>query len=206
MLELVNLGCRRGERRLFSGLTMTMPAGKVVAVTGNNGSGKTSLLRMLCGLLPPDEGVILWKGRNISTLKESYLGQLLHIGHLNGLTGDLTAVENLQMTVHLSGDRATDADTRAALLAMGLPDRAHHLPIRILSQGQKRRVALARMWLTHRPLWILDEPFAALDAAATDCLTRRVQTHVEAGGAVVLATHDEVNIGSDYVQQMRLTG
>lgn len=206
MLELVQLSCQRGERRLFSKLSMIMPPGKVVAVTGDNGSGKTSLLRMLCGLLPPEEGSIVWKGQPIAALKESYGGQLLYIGHLNGLKDDLTAKENLDMAAQLGGEQATDAAVRAALSAIGLPDRVHDCPAGILSQGQKRRVALARVWLSTCALWILDEPFASLDEGAMRFLTQRFQVHVNGGGTVVLATHDELKIGSDQLQQVRLTG
>jgi heme exporter protein A len=206
MLELVNLSCRRGERLLFTKLNVVMPPGKVVAVTGNNGSGKTSLLRMLCGLLPAEEGRILWKGQAIAALKERYVSQVLYVGHLNGLNGDLTAAENLRITAQLCGDRMTQGAEHAALRAIGLPDRVHDLPTRILSQGQQRRAALARVWLSARPLWILDEPFASLDEAATRCLTQRMQAHVNGGGTVVMATHEEIAVSPDHVQRMRLAG
>jgi heme exporter protein A len=206
MLELINLSCRRGERLLFTRLNMVMPPGKVVAVMGSNGSGKTSLLRMLCGLVPPEEGHILWKGQAIDARRAFYAGQLLYIGHLNGLTGDLTAAENVVTVARLCGDDVKEADARAALAAIGLPARVHDLPIRILSQGQQRRTALARVWLSTRPLWILDEPFAFLDEAATRCLTQHLQAHVTGGGTVVMATHEEVAVGPEHLQRMRLSG
>lgn len=206
MIELVNLSCQRGERRLFSNLSMAMTPGRLVAVTGNNGSGKTSLLRMLCGLLPPEQGMILWNGHNIAALKELYMAQLLYVGHLNGLKGDLTAIENLQVAAHLNGEQVPVAAARDALSSIGLGNRVHDLPTRVLSQGQKRRVALARIWLSTRPLWILDEPFASLDEAAARLLTQRLQTHVNRGGLAVVATHDEVEIAPDSVEHMRLSG
>jgi heme exporter protein A len=206
MLELVNLSCQRGERRLFSNLSMAVAPGALVAVRGKNGSGKTSLLRMLCGLFLPEQGTVLWHGENINALKERYVAQLLYVGHLNGLKDDMTPVENLRYAALLGGEQATEASARDALSAIGLDARIHALPTRALSQGQKRRVALARVWLSTRPLWILDEPFASLDEPATQLLTRRFQTHVESGGMVVVATHDEVKLAPDSVQQMRLTG
>lgn len=206
MLELVNLSCQRGERRLFSDLNKTVPPGRVVAVTGNNGSGKTSLLRMLCGLLPPEQGSILWERQNITALKEAYTSNLLYIGHLNGLKEDLTAIENLQAAAHLCGELSGSAASRDALAAIGLGHRVHDLPVRILSQGQKRRVALARVWLSTRRLWILDEPFASLDECAAQLLTQRFQAHVNSGGTVIVATHEEVGVASDCLEQMRLAG
>lgn len=206
MLELVNLSCQRGERRLFSHLSMAIKPGELVAVAGENGSGKTSLLRMLCGFLPPEQGTILWQGKNITEWKEMYAAQLTYVGHLNGLKEDLTPVENLQFSAALAGEHMSDAATREGLEAVGLRAQVHGLPTRILSQGQKRRVALARVWLSTRPLWILDEPFASLDEAATRLLTQRFQAHVNTGGMVVVATHQEIEIAPDSVQHMRLAG
>jgi len=185
---------------------MVMTSGKLVAVTGNNGSGKTSLLRMLCGLLPPEQGSILWKEQHIAVLQELYKDQLLYIGHLNGLKDELTAVENLHMAAHLCGEQSSDGAARDALSAIGLGCQVHDLPIRILSQGQKRRVTLSRVWLSTRPLWILDEPFASLDQAATRLLTQRFQTHVNSGGLIIVATHDEVSIASHQLEHLRLAG
>jgi heme exporter protein A len=206
MLDLVNVSCQRGERRVFSGLNRGMKPGTLVAVTGSNGSGKTSLLRILCGLLQPEQGRVLWKGQPITALKELYLSDLLYIGHLNALKDDLTAVENLRMAARLSGEESSDEAARDALSAIGLGRHTHELPIRVLSQGQKRRVTLARAWLSTRPLWILDEPFASLDTASTRLLAERFQTHVNGGGLIIVATHDEVPIARHQLDQMRLTG
>ncbi|MFN3682052.1 MAG: ATP-binding cassette domain-containing protein, partial [Nitrospira sp.] len=140
MLQAVSLSCRRGDRRLFSGVNVTVPPGTVLTVVGENGSGKTSFLRILCNLLAPEEGAVLWQGVDIRRLKEQYYTQLTYIGHLNGIKDDLTAMENLMLTAALTGDRPSDASVRDALEAVGLKHRIHHLPTRVLSQGQRRRV------------------------------------------------------------------
>ncbi len=206
MLDVVNLSCQRGERRLFSGLTLSVASGKLLAVSGENGSGKTSLLRMLCGLLPPEQGTIRWQGTPVGELGESYRGQFTYIGHLNGLKDDLTPLENLQFAARLAGVEATEAACREALQAVGLGPQIQRLPSGVLSQGQKRRSALARLWVSMRPLWILDEPFAALDDAATRSLTRRLEAHVKGGGIVVASTHQEIGVAPEFMQQARLAG
>jgi heme exporter protein A len=206
MIEMIDLSCARGERLLFSGLGLTLKPGELLTVLGENGSGKTSLLRMLCGLLPPDRGTILWEGKHIGLLRELYAAHLTYIGHLNGLKDDLTPSENLQVSAQLGGDASSEAGLRDALEAVGLPRHAQVLPTRALSQGQKRRVALARLWLSTRRLWILDEPFAALDEAGIGILTKRLRTHVGQGGIVVMATHQEVGLDAGIVRRLRLTG
>ena len=195
MLELVDLSCQRGERMLFSHLSMVISPGKLVALGGENGSGKTSLLRMLCGFLPPEQGTILWQGKKITECMETYAAQLTYVGHLNGLKEDLTPVENLRFVAAVAGEPISDAAIQV-----------HGLPTRVLSQGQKRRVALARVWLSTRPLWILDEPFASLDDAATRLMTQRFQAQVNTGGVVIVATHQKIDIDPDSVRQMRLPG
>jgi len=206
MLEAVALSCSRGERQLFSDVTVTVKPGTLLAVLGENGSGKTSLLRMLCRLLPPDGGAILWQGKDIRQLKELYCAQLTYIGHLNGIKDDLTPVENLKVSAWLAGDESSGTIVQKALEAVGLGRSVHRLPTRVLSQGQKRRVALARLWLSTRPLWLLDEPFTSLDAAATGYLTQHLQSHLRNDGMVVIATHQEVDLPTDSVQRLRLTG
>lgn len=206
MLEAIALSCSRGERQLFSDLTVTVRPGTLLAVMGENGSGKTSLLRMLCRLLPPEGGAIRWQGQDIRQLKELYCAQLTYIGHLNGIKDDLTPVENLKVSAWLAGDDSASAIVQRALEAVGLGRSVHRLPTRVLSQGQKRRVALARLWLSSRPLWLLDEPFTSLDAAATGCLTQLLQSHLRHDGLVVVATHQEVELPTGSVQHLRLTG
>ena len=205
MFQTVALSGSRGERLLFSDVSVTVKPGALLAVVGENGSGKTSFLRMLCGLLSPDCGAILWQGKDIRQLKELYCAQLTYVGHLNGIKDDLTPVENLKVSASLAGDESSGTIVQKALEAVGLGQSVHLLPTRVLSQGQKRRVALARLWLSTRPLWLLDEPFASLDAAATSYLTQRLQSHLSNGGMVVVATHQEIALTTDSVQHLRLT-
>jgi heme exporter protein A len=204
MFQTVALSGSRGERQLFSDVSVTVKPGTLLAVVGANGSGKTSFLRMLCGLLLPDGGAILWQGKDIRQLKELYTAQLTYIGHLNGIKDELTPVENLKVSAWLAGDESSGAIVQKALEAVGLGQSVHRLPTRVLSQGQKRRVALARLWLSTRPLWLLDEPFASLDAVATSYLTQRLQSHLSNGGMVVVATHQEIALPTDSVQHLRL--
>jgi len=196
MLEVSAVECVRGERLLFSGLSFTLDAGQLVRVAGANGSGKTSLLRMLCGLLLPTSGSVRWRGADIRTAREEYGRELLYIGHASGIKDDLTARENLQIAATLAG--ADDAPRRIgdALAALGLA-RREDLPARLLSQGQRRRVALARLLLSARvPLWLLDEPFTALDAGAVARVQEIVAQHVLGGGMVAYTTHMEAVIAS----------
>jgi heme exporter protein A len=204
MFQTVALSGSRGERQLFSDVSVTVKPGTLLAVVGANGSGKTSFLRMLCGLLLPDGGAILWQGKDIRQLKELYTAQLTYIGHLNGIKDELTPVENLKVSACLAGDESSVAIVQKALEAVGLEQSVHRLPTRVLSQGQKRRVALARLWLSTRPLWLLDEPFASLDVVATRYLTQRLQSHLSNGGMVVVATHQEIALPTDSVQHLRL--
>jgi heme exporter protein A len=206
MLEAVALSCSRGQRRLFSDVNVTVTPGTLLAVVGENGSGKTSFLRMLCSLLPPDDGAIRWQGQDIRQLKEQYVGQLTYIGHLNGIKDDLSAVENLMASASLAGETSSPALTHEALEAVGLKRAIHLLPTKVLSQGQKRRVALARLWLSTRPVWLLDEPFTSLDTASTGLVTQRMLAQLQRGGIVVVVTHQEVALPETVVQRLRLTG
>lgn len=206
MLTADNVSCLRGERRLITALSFTVQGGKLLAVTGENGSGKTSLLRMLCGLLPAEEGRILWNGEDVRACQERYLADLIYIGHLNSLKDDLTPIENVTISARLAGEEISEEQTCEALDAVGLARAIHRLPTRVLSQGQKRRVSLARLWLSQRTLWILDEPFAALDASATGLLMQQLRSHLNAGGIVIAATHQEIDVGADSLDQLRLAG
>lgn len=206
MLEVIDLACARGARELFSGLTVTVTPGILFAIVGENGSGKSSLLRMLCGLLPRERGMIRWKGTDIGELNGEFARYLTYLGHLNGIKDDLTPAENLQIAAHLSGDDHSVGSVREALQAVGLSRRTHVLPTRVLSQGQKRRVALARLWLSKRPLWILDEPFAALDEGGITLLTERFKRHLDGGGMAVVATHQDIGLGRESVRHLRLPG
>jgi len=206
MLKADNVSCLRGERRLITALSFTVQRGRLLAVTGENGSGKTSLLRMLCGLLPAEQGRILWHGEDVRACKERYRASLIYIGHLNSLKDDLTPVENVAISVRLAGEAISEGQTCEALEAVGLARSIHRLPTRVLSQGQKRRVSLARLWLSQRSLWILDEPFAALDASATSLLMQQLRSHLNNDGIIIAATHQEIDVGADRLDQLRLVG
>lgn len=206
MLETIDLACMRGERELFSGLTVTVTPGLLIAIVGENGSGKSSLLRTLSGLLPRERGVIRWNGTDIDELNDDYRRQLTYLGHLNGIKDDLTPIENLQISAELFGDDRSASSAREALQAVGLARPTQSLPTRVLSQGQKRRVALARLWLSKRPLWILDEPFAALDDVGTSLLTLQLSRHLETGGMAVVATHQAVGVRDESLRSLRLPG
>lgn len=189
MLEGLELECVRGERRLFSGLSFTLSAGQLLHLSGENGSGKTSLMRILCGLHTPHAGAVRWKGRPIASLDQNYHRDLAYIGHLNGIKDDLTPLENLAVAATLAGMTVGADRLLGALFTFGVSACAD-LPLRYLSQGQRRRVALARLALSQtRPLWVLDEPFNALDSAAVTQLRNLLAAHVGAGGMVVLTTH-----------------
>jgi len=192
MLEVAQLECVRGERVLFSAMNFSLARGQLLRVGGANGSGKTSLLRILCGLLTPAAGEVRWAAQPIARLREEYHRKLVYIGHQNGLKDELTPVENLAIALALAGIGADAHAVLAALEYFGIAAYADR-PLRTLSQGQRRRVALARLVLAEQvPLWILDEPFTALDAKAVIRLQNLIQDHVGSGGIVVLTTHLEV--------------
>ena len=194
MLQARQIQCTRGNRRLFHDLSFRLEAKQALRVGGENGSGKTSLLRMLAGLSPVEAGEILWNDGRIAALGEDYRRNLAFLGHSNGLKDDLTAVENLRYALTLAGMDAGDAALRAALGSQGLAS-VTDLPARLLSQGQKRRVALCRLGFSaDKPLWVLDEPFAALDAVSVARVAGVVIAHLRAGGMAIFTTHQEVEL------------
>lgn len=192
LLEVNNLACRKGNRPLFKGLNCSVSAGEILRINGSNGVGKTSLLRMLCGLVQPELGEIKWRGVSLRQNRDTFLQESLYIGHKPALNEQLTAVENLRFLRAISGDKVTKSDCLKALNAAGLSKQAA-LPLKVLSQGQRRRVALAQLALAaHRPLWILDEPFVALDTNAVTNLTDQLYKHTQSSGMVVVVTHHEI--------------
>lgn len=203
MLEVVDLECRRGDRRLFSGLNFTLGTGTLLHLQGANGSGKTTLQRAICGLLLPQEGAIRWNRENIRSLKEEYCKEVVYLGHLNGIKNDLTGLENLRISAALDGDNLDEDQLWNALKRMGLMG-FEDLPTRVLSQGQKKRVALARLLLSGAKLWVLDEPFVGLDVNAVELLQSLIAEHVAGGGMVILTTHQEVPLTSGQIQRLRL--
>jgi heme exporter protein A len=193
-----NLACRRSARLVFDGLSFTLAASEALVVTGRNGAGKSSLLALLAGRLRPDAGAIRADG-----IGEQTLAERMHlVGHRDGLKNALTAEENLAFGRDLLGDPALSP--REALDALGLAHAAT-LPVAYLSAGQRRRVALARLLVAQRPLWLLDEPTAALDAAAQETLLAIVTAHLSGGGLVVAATHTPLGIGGAKELRLDLT-
>jgi heme exporter protein A len=204
MLTAVDLQCIRGERLLFSALAFTVEGGELLRVAGANGQGKTSLLRMLCGLLAPTQGEVRWKGSDIRALREEYWRELLYIGHANAVKDDLTALENVMTACALAGLEADSEHGGAALRQLGLAG-CERLPARVLSQGQRRRVALTRLALSDQlPLWILDEPFTALDTAAVDWVRAAIERHVGRGGSVIYTTHQDAGIAASRARAIDL--
>ncbi|MFQ5487320.1 MAG: cytochrome c biogenesis heme-transporting ATPase CcmA [Gammaproteobacteria bacterium] len=205
MLEAAGLGAVRGDRRLFSGLNFSLAGGELLYVHGPNGSGKTTLLRLLCGLVMPAEGEVLWQGEGIGALGEDYRRELLYLGHAAALKDDLTGLENLRIAAALTGAAVSESQALEALAALGLAG-CEDLPVRVLSQGQKRRVALARLQLSRARLWILDEPFTALDKGAVAALEAVLKKHLAGGGIVVLTTHQEVALTAGVAKEIAMGG
>ena len=190
MLEADDLRCERGGRELFRGLSFTLKAGEALRIEGTNGSGKTSLLRILCGLLSPMEGKLRWRGSEIVHLGEDYAKELVYLGHAAAVKDDLTAAENLAIACRLAGEAPTGESVQEALERFGLSGK--EAAVKRLSQGQRRRAALARLALSAmRPLWLLDEPFSALDAAGVSVLNGLILDHAARGGATVFTTHQD---------------
>jgi heme exporter protein A len=199
MLQAVDLSCERGQRRLFSGLAFSLSPGDLLRIAGANGSGKTSLLRMLCGLLTPSAGEVLWNGTSIQSLREEYARHIVYLGHAPAVKDELTAAENLAITCQLAGLQVSTEEIRAALGVFEVPDS----PVGKLSQGQKRRAALARLQLSASvPLWLLDEPLTALDAAAADLTKELIRNHAGNGGAVVYSTHQDAGLRDSRVVEL----
>lgn len=203
MLQGISLACVRGDRELFKDINFSLEAGGLMQVRGPNGSGKTSLLRMLCGLSNPAAGEILWSGTSIRNLNGDYFATMTYIGHLSGTKDDLTVIENLRISSALAGFEINDAQASEALGYMGLGGR-EVLPVKVLSQGQRRRVALARLLVCKTSLWILDEPLVALDVLAVKLIQELLERHLKQGGMVVMTTHQEIDLTATSTTQLHL--
>lgn len=201
LLSASGLACVRGERRLFSALDLTVGAGQWLHLRGENGSGKTSLLRLLAGLSRPAEGEVRWCGRPIAQDPEEYHRNLLFLGHHDAVKEELTALENLQLAAALDGSRLPAGEAAATLRRFGLKGR-EELPVQCLSAGQKRRVLLARLITRKARLWLLDEPFTALDAKAVEMLSGLISEHISSGGIAVLTSHQPVPVANGLVVQL----
>lgn len=196
MFEADQLACVRGGRNLFSELSFALSPATLLHVAGANGAGKTSLLRLLCGLLVPAAGVVRWHGVPIQAQREDFCGNLRYIGHLAGIKDEFTAEENLQYAATLSGIPVAREAVRAALAAFGMGAYAR-TPVRMLSQGQRRRAALARLALPDdAALWILDEPLVALDAAAANQVLALIGQRLSAGATVVMTSHQPFTVSA----------
>lgn len=202
-LEIDGIGCVRGDRRLFSDICFALTPGKCVQLTGANGSGKTSLLRIICGLMEPEEGEIRWQGANIRTLGEEYFTAITYIGHRNGVKEELTSIENLRISGGLVGIEVSRAKAREILAKMGLAGR-ENLAARLLSEGQRRRSALARLMICRTAIWVLDEVLTSLDKAAVGLMTSVIAEHLKNGGIAIVATHQELALPAGSFQRVEL--
>jgi heme exporter protein A len=201
LLEASRLSCIRDQRMLFDALDVQLADAEILQIEGVNGAGKTSLLRILCGLLPPRQGTVSWRGEPIEHCRPLFHGELLYIGHHPGIKEELSAQENLLFYRSLGGF-VMDGDIAAALDQVGLYG-YEDVPVRSLSAGQRRRVALARLWLSTATLWILDEPLTAIDSDGIRNLEARLRQHRDNGGSVVLTSHQTLGLAA--VRRLRLS-
>lgn len=198
-LRASDLAFLRAGRPVFSGIDLALGAGGLVQVMGPNGSGKSTLLRVLCGLLPPAEGTVSWHGEPVRAGDPAYLQSLSYLGHADGIDTDLSATENLCFAARLAGLHPSSEDVRAALARLGM-ERAMQVPVRTLSQGQRRRVALARLVMARRPLWLLDEPLTSIDDQSANRFHDLLDAHLGNGGMAVIATHRLLPGGGDVLE------
>lgn len=188
MLTVKNISCHRGDRAIIKACSFTLAPGHMLLLRGPNGCGKTTLLRTLCGLTQPTQGEILWRGQSAAELSEEYSCEILYIGHKNGIHAELTAMENARSFCHYAGAIPTQIDN--ALKMFGLMHAAH-LPTKQLSQGQQRRLALMRLALLQKTLWILDEPLVSLDQEALQIVQKLCAEHLQKNGMIIMASHQD---------------
>jgi heme exporter protein A len=194
------LSCRRGNEWLFKGLDFECGSGQLLWLRGSNGSGKTSLLRILAGLSQADEGQVSFRTKDLGAFRR----MLVYIGHTNGLKDDLSALESLGFVATLHG-RPGDAETLSMALRRLAIHHRRHAAVRTLSQGQRRRVALSRLALEHEPgLWILDEPFDSLDAEGIEAINGLLKQHLVRGGGVVMTSHVPLSLAGADIRQLEL--
>jgi len=192
-LEIKNLSVSRGGRGLLHGVNFTLNTGEWLHLQGDNGVGKTSLMRVICSLAPLEEGQVLWNGQDIYQDLSEYLRNIFFVGHKLALKEELSPFENLAIECKLMGVSSGESDLLNALSHFGLEGRAH-VPLGILSQGQKRRVALAKLKLSRARLWVLDEPLVALDSHTVTLFTQLLEDHLKDGGLVMLTSHQKIEL------------
>lgn len=202
MLTIEDLSAEREERLLFSDLSVTLSAGEGLHVVGKNGAGKTTLLRIICGLTSPAAGQIKWNNQDTKGYREDYCSDLVYLGHKNANKTELNCRENLRLT--LGFDEVSEEALSDALYEVGL-GMLSHLPARFLSQGQQRRLSLARLLLTKAKLWVLDEPYTALDVKAIGWLDGLLERHLENQGLLVLTSHQALTMSSS-IRELNLGG
>lgn len=193
----------RGDRRIFRGVSFTLNPGTYLQLTGPNGSGKTSMLRILSRLLQPSEGQVKWQGAEISSLGEDYYSSITYLGHRHGTKDELTAAENVQIAAGLSGIKIDDGAIRDALAKVGLAGR-ESLATRLLSEGQRRRISLARLFISNTKLWLLDEILTSLDKSSVMLVRSLIEGHLANGGMTIVATHQELELSKGQTQRLEL--
>ena len=203
MLEVSNLTAIRDDRVLFENLQFEIKPSELVQIEGRNGTGKTTLLRIVTGLGDREEGIIKWKGEEVEKSRDVFHQDLLFLGHQTGVKRELTALENLRFYQSIHNNRSSEEEIFAALAQVGLAGR-EDVPVAQLSAGQQRRVALARLWLSNQILWILDEPLTAIDKQGVKVLESLFASHADSGGIVVLTTHQDMFADSPKLRKIKL--
>ena len=204
MLEVINLTCVRGTRRLFKDLNFSAGEGELVELRGPNGSGKTSLLRILCGLASPAAGEVRWDGQRISSLGEEYSSSVAYLGHQNAVKDELTTLENLRISSAVSGTSLDKQRAREILERVGLSQQ-QNLPARVLSAGQRRRLGMTRLLASTAKLWVLDEVLTSLDDRAMNLSREFITDHLGQGGMAIVATHQDLNLSVPRIQRLQLS-
>ena len=201
MLEVQGLTCFRQDRCLFADLDFTLSPGDICQIEGPNGAGKSTLLRALLGLFRADEGQVSWQQQNVTKQQENFFQDVLYLGHKFAISADLSPLQNLMSWSELHSINTANFEYALAQVGLaGLED----IPCHSLSAGQHRRVALARLWLSSAKLWVLDEPFTAIDKAGVALLQNKFQQHMSAGGMVLITTHQDLSLQFDSLKTLTL--